>query len=139
MSTPTLDHILATLRPGFLILQSPHLTEDQQHRCRWCNAQVWRCTTQLGKDILLNPEPDIWGRYVIEPNGIAIFCEGRCLATWPLPRYSSHFLDCPALIVERERQRLEAEEEAKGLRAWRKEQKQKQKERKETFFRRFDE
>ena len=106
--SPTLAAILGTLRPGFAVLQSPHLDPDDAMPCPHCGTLVWSVTVEMpcarageGYPLLLNHQPDLFGRYEIVAPELARYCSVYRMVEWPLPRYGSHLVDCPVLIARR--------------------------------------
>lgn len=100
--------ILETLRPDCFIPQSPHLDPDDAQPCPYCSDPVWSVTVQMpcardgeGYPLLLNHQPDLYGRYEVVAADLARFCPVYRMVEWPLPRYSSHLVDCPVLIARR--------------------------------------
>jgi hypothetical protein len=138
--SPAVAHILETLRPGYPIPQSPHLSPDDAVLCPHCSAPVWSVTVEMpcarpgeGYPLLLNHQPDLWGRYEVVAPEIARYCPVYRMVEWPLPRYSSHLVDCPALIARRleeaelrmeqmryaaERRKAGREEKRRRMEAW---------------------
>ena len=142
---PDVRTIVASLDPAFVLPQSEHLITSRGP-CPYCNAMVWNGAARHpgskqgdGSPLLLNERPSAWGRWVVEGPGVAVFCAGIAMIDWPLPRYTSHLVDCPSLIQARERQQ---EERAEQMR-WGKERQTAQwaqkKERRDQFFARFEE
>lgn len=106
--SPAVAAILETLRPGFFIPQSPHFDPDDAQPCLHCNAPIWSVTVEMpcarageGYPLLLNHQPDLYGRYEIVAPELARWCPVYRMVEWPLPRYSSHLVDCPVLIAKR--------------------------------------
>ena len=104
----TFAAILESLRPGFFIPQSPHFSPDDAQPCPHCNAPVWSVTVEMpcaregeGYPLLLNHQPDLYGRYEVVAPDLARWVPVFRLVEWPLPRYSSHLVDCPVLIARR--------------------------------------
>src|SRR5690242_5891975 len=102
----TFGHILETLRAGFFVPQSPHFDPDDAQPCPFCEAPVWSVTVQMpcardgeGYPLLLNHQPDLYGRYEVVAPELARYCPVYRMVEWPLPRYSSHLVDCPVLIA----------------------------------------
>ena len=106
--SPTVAAILETLRPGFFVPQSEHFSPDDAQPCPFCSAPVWSVTVEMpcardgeGYPLLLNHQPDLYGRYEIVAPELARWCPVYRMVEWPLPRYSSHLVDCPVLIARR--------------------------------------
>lgn len=106
--SPAVATIIETLRPGSFIPQSPHLDPDDAQPCPFCEASVWSVTVEMpcarpgeGYPLLLNHQPDLYGRYEVVAADLARWCPVYRMVEWPLPRYSSHLVDCPVLIARR--------------------------------------
>jgi hypothetical protein len=97
--------------------------------CPHCGDRIWfGWVMTLGQParrpydgpLLLNAHPTAVGRWIIVAPGEAEWCRGIDLRDWPLPRFTSHLMTCPVLIVQREQQRQEQAEkliESKQIRA----------------------
>lgn len=143
--SPAVATIAASLEPTFFIPHSEHFITDRRP-CPYCGAMIWSGTARhpgskpdSGSPLLLNERPSAWGRWLIQAPGIATFCAGIAMIEWPLPRYTSHLVDCGELVQAREWQR---EEKAEAMR-WGKERqaenRAQKKERREAYFAQFEE
>lgn len=106
--SPHVAAIVATLEPGCAMPHSEHCDPEDAQPCPHCNALIWSVTVEQacarpgeGYPLLLNHQPTAWGRYEIVEPGVARWCPLIRLREWPLPRYSSHLIDCPVLIAKR--------------------------------------
>lgn len=144
-SSPTLAAILDTLRPGFAVLQSPHLDPEDAQPCPHCGTPVWSVTVEMpcardgeGYPLLLNHQPDLYGRYEIVAPDLARFCPVYRMVEWPLPRYSSHLVDCPVLIARRSEEAEIRMEQMRYAAEDRKANRERKQRRMEAFHARFE-
>lgn len=130
--------IVATLDSASPMPPETQAGANDRIACPHCDAEVWQLTTYAGKVVLLNARPSAWGRWVIEGPGLAVFCHGGRMVRWPLPRYTSHYLDCPELVRRREAERERTHEEMRWRAEARRWQREQQRQQREAFFRRFE-
>lgn len=142
---PAVAAIAESLRPGYWMPHSEHADPDDAQPCPFCDAMVWSVVKEFacarhgeGKPLLLNYEPTAWGRYEMVEPGLARWCRNIRMIEWPLPRYSSHLVDCPVLVARREQERDYQAEQMRYAKEDRKQRKEHKKERMEAYYARFD-
>jgi len=143
--SPAVATILESLRPDAVLLRSPHLDPDDAQPCPHCNALVWSVTVEMpcarpgeGYPLLLNHRPDLYGRYEIVAPDLARWCPVYRMVEWPLPRYSSHLVDCPVLIARRAEEAELRVEQMRYAAEDRKAAREAKKRRMEAFHARFE-
>lgn len=144
--SPRLAAIAASLDLGFALDQSEHATNDWLRPCPECGVPVWRvmarhagaATRDDGTLVLLNHQPTAHGRFLMTAPGIVRWCNVIDLTEWPLPRYTSHFVDCVVMIRKREIERDEMAAQMRWAKAERAENTKRHRERKERYFARID-